>query len=77
MGRWADHSHVTGTESNHSAELSVAERRAALRRLVVIFGLMNKMIELSAAGAPRQLAEHAAAARDLVGELVTDIARLP
>ncbi|MGS2806439.1 hypothetical protein [Nocardia sp. MW-W600-9] len=57
--------------------MTVAERRAALRRLVVIFGLMNKMIELSATGAPRQLAEHAAAARDLVGELVTDIAQLP
>ncbi|MFE6919649.1 hypothetical protein ACFVAV_01250 [Nocardia sp. NPDC057663] len=67
---------MTGTEL-HNTELSVAERRAALRRLVVIFGLMNKMIELSAAGAPRQLAEHAAVARDLVGELVTDIARLP
>jgi hypothetical protein len=57
--------------------LTAAERRAALRRLVVIFGLMNKMIELSATGAPRQLAEHAAAARDLVGELVTDMAQLP
>ncbi|MGW5436286.1 hypothetical protein [Nocardia asteroides] len=67
---------MTGTETL-STELTAAERRAALRRLVVIFGLMNKMIELSAAGAPRQLAEHATAARDLVGELVTDIARLP
>ncbi|MGW0110088.1 MULTISPECIES: hypothetical protein [unclassified Nocardia] len=68
---------MTGTEILASTELSAAERRAALRRLVVIFGLMNKMIELSATGAPRQLAEHAAAARDLVGELVTDIAQLP
>lgn len=33
------------------------------------------MIELSAADAPRQLAEHAATARDLVGELVTDMAQ--
>ncbi|MFJ2834543.1 MULTISPECIES: hypothetical protein [Nocardia] len=68
---------MTGTEALQSTELTAAERRAALRRLVVIFGLMNKMIELSATGAPRQLAEHAAAARDLVGELVTDMAQLP
>lgn len=68
---------MTGKEALQSTELTAAERRAALRRLVVIFGLMNKMIELSATGAPRQLAEHAAAARDLVGELVTDMAQLP
>lgn len=66
---------MTGSESTRSSELTAAERRAALRRLVVLFGLMNKMIELSAADAPRQLAEHAAAARDLVGELVTDMAQ--
>ncbi|MFF0545475.1 hypothetical protein ACWEVD_26910 [Nocardia thailandica] len=58
-----------------STELTPTDRKAALRRLIVIFGLMNKTIELSSAGSPRQAAAQAAAARDLIGELVTDIAR--
>ncbi|GEM29487.1 hypothetical protein NN3_04940 [Nocardia neocaledoniensis NBRC 108232] len=57
-----------------TAPMTVAERKAALRRLVALFGLMNTMIELSAQGAPRSVAEHATAARDLVGELVADLA---
>ncbi|MFC4375528.1 hypothetical protein ACFO5K_15605 [Nocardia halotolerans] len=57
------------------AEMTATERRAALRRLVVLFGLMNTMIELSASGAQRSVAEHATAARELVGELVADLAR--
>ncbi|MFD4351940.1 hypothetical protein ACFWPK_24435 [Nocardia sp. NPDC058519] len=54
--------------------MTVSERSAALRRLVALFGLMNTMIELNASGAPRSVAEHAATARDLVGELVADLA---
>ncbi|MFD6399400.1 hypothetical protein [Nocardia sp. NPDC060249] len=54
--------------------MTVSERRAALRQLVALFGLMNTMIELSTSGAPRSVAEHAATARDLVGELVADLA---
>ncbi|MFD6452960.1 MULTISPECIES: hypothetical protein [unclassified Nocardia] len=54
--------------------MTVSERRAALRQLVALFGLMNTMIELSAGGASRSVAEHAATARDLVGELVADLA---
>ncbi|MFC9663667.1 hypothetical protein ACFVJ5_25775 [Nocardia sp. NPDC127606] len=57
-----------------TAPMTVSERRAALRQLVALFGLMNTMIELSAGGAPRSVAEHAATARDLVGELVADLA---
>ncbi|MFE3543600.1 hypothetical protein ACFXK0_11555 [Nocardia sp. NPDC059177] len=55
--------------------MTSSERRAALRQLVVLFGLMNTMVELSARGAPRGLSEHATTARDLVGELVTDFAQ--
>ncbi|WP_446225748.1 hypothetical protein ACTWPB_12155 [Nocardia sp. IBHARD005] len=54
--------------------MTMSERSAALRRLVTLFGLMNTMIELSASGAPRSVADHAATARDLVGELVADLA---
>lgn len=54
--------------------MTVSERRAALRQLIALFGLMNTMIELSAGGASRSVAEHAATARDLVGELVADLA---
>ncbi len=57
-----------------TAPMTASERRAALRRLVALFGLMNTMIELNASGAPRSVAEHATAARDLVGELVADLA---
>ncbi len=56
-------------------EMTSSERRAALRQLVVLFGLMNTMIELSVSGAPRALTEHATAARDIIGELVTDFAQ--
>ncbi len=57
-----------------TAPMTVSERRAALRRLVALFGMMNTMIELNASGAPRSVAEQAATARDLVGELVADLA---
>ncbi|WP_410870595.1 hypothetical protein [Nocardia sp. A7] len=63
------------TPKSVPAQMTVSERRAALRRLVVVFGLMNTLIELSASGAPRSLTEHATTARDLVGELVSDLAR--
>ncbi|MGY0501490.1 hypothetical protein ACWZHB_23625 [Nocardia sp. FBN12] len=57
-----------------TAAMTASERRAALRRLIALFGLMNTMIELSNSGAQRSVAEHATAARDLVGELVADLA---
>lgn len=57
-----------------TAPVTASERRAALRQLVAVFGLMNTMIELSATGAPRSVTEHATAARDLIGELVADLA---
>ncbi|MFD3506087.1 hypothetical protein [Nocardia sp. NPDC058666] len=57
-----------------TAAMTASERRAALRQLIALFGLMNTMIELSNSGAPRSVAEHATAARDLVGELVADLA---
>jgi hypothetical protein len=56
-----------------TAPMTVSERRAALRQLIALFGLMNTMIELSTSGAPRSVAEHAVTARDLVGELVADL----
>ncbi|MCA2206059.1 hypothetical protein [Nocardia rosealba] len=58
-----------------ASDMTPSERRAALRQLIIAFGLINKTIELSARGAPRQVAEHAEAARDLIGELVADLAR--
>ncbi|WP_188828585.1 hypothetical protein [Nocardia camponoti] len=55
--------------------MTSAERRAAVRTLVALFGLMNSVIEHNASGSSRSVAEHAVAARDLVGELVTDLLR--
>ncbi|NKY85124.1 hypothetical protein [Nocardia veterana] len=54
--------------------LSVAQQRAALRRLVVIFGELNTIVELAEHGSP-DLHEHAVVARDLLGTLVTEVAR--
>ncbi|AHH18936.1 hypothetical protein NONO_c41520 [Nocardia nova SH22a] len=52
--------------------LSVAQQRAALRRLVVAFGELNTIVDL-AAGTP-DLRARAESTRDLLGELVAEMA---
>ncbi|MEV5647033.1 hypothetical protein AB0L57_02170 [Nocardia sp. NPDC052254] len=55
--------------------LSAAQQRAALRRLVVAFGEMNAIVDLAAHAGTPDLRARAESARDLLGELVADIAR--
>ncbi|WP_227982051.1 hypothetical protein [Nocardia spumae] len=54
--------------------LSVAQQRAALRRLVVVFGELNAIVELATSEASPELRVRAEAARDLLGELVAEVA---
>ena len=68
-GRWSDQRNVSING------LSVAQQRAALRRLVVAFGELNTIVDLAADAGSPDLRAHAESARDLLGELVTDIAR--
>ena len=55
--------------------LSVAHQRAALRRLVVAFGELNTIVDLAGAAGTPDLRARAESTRDLLGELVADLAR--
>ncbi|MEU6558032.1 hypothetical protein [Nocardia nova] len=54
--------------------LSVAQQRAALRRLVVAFGELNTIVDLAAGTDMPDLRARAESTRDLLGELVAEMA---
>ncbi|WP_157116743.1 hypothetical protein [Nocardia vaccinii] len=60
--------------STMSLPLAPAERRAAVRRLVAIFGSMNDLIDLLDVDPRDPALARARATRDLIGELVVDLA---
>lgn len=54
--------------------LAPTDRRAAVRRLVTIFGSMNDLIDLLDADPHDPALARARSTRDLIGELVADLA---
>ena len=57
-----------------SLPLAPIERRAAVRRLVAIFGSMNDLIDLLDADPLDPALARARATRDMIGELVVGLA---
>ncbi|MFF3574296.1 hypothetical protein [Nocardia jiangxiensis] len=57
-----------------SLPLAPTERRAAVRRLVAIFGSVNDLIDLLDTDPLDPALARARATRDMIGELVVDLA---